>query len=328
MRKIYQAQAFWVTAPGKGEIRSLSLAPPGPDEVLVRTLYSGISRGTESLVWRAAVPANQYQPMRAPFQAGEFPAPVKYGYSSVGVVEAGPETLVGRPVFCLYPHQTVYVVPANAVVPLPLTVPPSRAVLAANLETALNGLWDAAPRLGDRIAVVGAGTVGCLVAYLAAGIPGCEVQLIDVDAGKAPIAAALNVAFAMPSQAYANADLVIHASGASAGLVTALSLAGFAATVLELSWFGEQSVSLPLGEAFHARRLTLRSSQVGRVATAQRSRWTPRRRLTKALALLDDPRLEVLINGESPFSELPRTMAELADRTNATLCHRISYPAP
>jgi threonine dehydrogenase-like Zn-dependent dehydrogenase len=266
--------------------------------------------------------------MRAPFQTGEFPAPIKYGYSSVGVVEAGSETLVGRTVFCLYPHQTAYVVPANAVVPLPPTVPPSRAVLAANLETALNGLWDAALRLGDRIAIVGAGTVGCLVAYLAAGVPGCEVQLIDVDAGKAPIAAALNVEFAVPSQAYADADLVIHASGVPAGLVTSLSLAGFEATVVEMSWFGDQPVSLPLGEAFHAKRLTLRSSQVGRVATAQRGRWTPRRRLAKALALLGDPVLEVLVSGESPFSELPRTMEQLADRSNATLCQRISYPTP
>jgi threonine dehydrogenase-like Zn-dependent dehydrogenase len=263
--------------------------------------------------------------MRAPFQTGEFPAPVKYGYSSVGIVEAGPETLIGRPVFCLYPHQTAYVVPVHAVVPLPPTVPPSRAVLAANLETALNGLWDADVRLGDRIAVVGAGTVGCLVAYLAARVIGCEVQLIDVDAGKAAIAAALNVGFALPSQAHGDADLVIHASGAPVGLVTALSLAGFEATVVEMSWFGDQPVSLPLGEAFHAKRLNLRSSQVGRVATAQRSRWTPRRRLAKALALLVDPVLEVLISGESPFRELPNTMAQLADSTNATLCQRISY---
>lgn len=324
-----QARAFWVEAPGRGALRTETLAPLQPGEVEVRTCYSGISRGTEALVFRGEVPPSQYQCMRAPFQVGTFPAPVKYGYINVGQVEAGPPGLIGRLVFCLYPHQTRYRVPATAVHPLPPGVPAARAVLAAYMETAINGLWDAAPRLGDRIAVIGAGALGCLSAWLAARIPGCEVELIDHNPRRARLASALGVAFRSPAEARPDADLVIHASGHPAGLVTALRLAGYEATVLELSWFGTRPVALPLGEAFHQRRLVLRSSQVGSVAAAQRARWDHRRRLQLALRLLDDPALEVLITGESAFAELPQLLGRLAttpdDPLDETVVQRVRY---
>ncbi|HEY2790811.1 MAG TPA: dehydrogenase, partial [Micromonosporaceae bacterium] len=160
------ARAFWLREPGHGEIRSVALSAPGPSEVLVRTLYTGISRGTETLVFAGRVPHDQYEQMQAPFQDGDFPAPVKYGYLNVGVVEQGPSELVGRTIFSLYPHQTAYVVPASAVTPVPDGVPAARAVLAGTVETAVNALWDAAPLIGDRVAVVGAGMVGCCVARL------------------------------------------------------------------------------------------------------------------------------------------------------------------
>ena len=177
------AQACWLVEPGRAELRTETLPEPTADQVRVRTLHSGISRGTETLVFRGEVPASEFERMRAPFQAGDFPGPVKYGYSSVGIVEAGPAALLGRAVFCLFPHQTRYVVPADAVHVLPDGVPPARAVLAANLETAVNALWDAAPRVGDRIAVVGGGVVGLLVAWLAGRMPGCAVQVVDTQAG-------------------------------------------------------------------------------------------------------------------------------------------------
>jgi threonine dehydrogenase-like Zn-dependent dehydrogenase len=318
------AHAFWVTAPGRGEIRAVRLPAARDGDAVVRALYSGISRGTESLVHAGRVPPSEYARMRAPFQDGEFPAPVKYGYASVGVVEDGPAELRGHTAFCLYPHQTRYVVPAHALHPLPEDVPAARAVLAANLETAINGLWDAAPRVGDRIGVVGAGTVGCLVAWLAGRVPGCRVQLIDVNPARERVATALGATFSAPADAEAELDLVIHASGTQDGLATALRLAGDEATVVELSWFGDREVALPLGGAFHARRLTLRSSQVGTLPPAQRPRWTHRRRLELALTLLADPALDGLISGESAFAALPATMAELAG-TDA-LCHRIVYP--
>ena len=319
------ARAFWITTPGQGEIHPDNLSPPNASEVLVRTLYTGISRGTESLVFRGEVPPSQYQAMRAPFQQGDFPAPLKYGYCNVGVIEIGPESLRGQAVFCLYPHQDRYVVPVTAVTPIPARVPPGRAVLAANLETALNVLWDATPRLGDRVTVIGAGVVGCLIARLTGQLPGCQIQLVDVDVGKATVAERLGVRFALPEQADGEQDMLIHASGSPDGLALALQLAGFEATVVEASWFGTRSVGLPLGEDFHAKRLTIRSSQVGNVATAQRTRWDYRRRMATVMNLLDDPMLDILIDGDSPFVELPCIMAELSRNPRGALCHRIIY---
>jgi threonine dehydrogenase-like Zn-dependent dehydrogenase len=322
---IGDARAFWIAEPGAGEIRPEPLRHPEPGDVVVRALYSGISRGTEALVFRGEVPASEAARMRAPWQAGDFPAPVKYGYISVGVVETGPAALAGRTVFCLHPHQTRYVVPADAVHVLPDDVPAARAVLAANMETAINGVWDGGPHVGDRIAVVGGGVVGCLVAWLVGRIPECRVELVDTNDERAAIASRLGVGFATPDRATPEADLVFHASGAPEGLATALRLAAFEAVVVEMSWYGARAVPVPLGEAFHSRRLTLRASQVGAVASSQRSRWTHRRRMALALALLVDPCLDGLITGESPFEALPEVMAELARGPGRALCHRIAY---
>lgn len=316
-----------MVAPGRAELRSRVLPPLPPGHVRVRTLHSAISRGTEGLVWRGEVPASEYQRMRAPFQVGDFPGPVQYGYINVGVVEAGPAELLGRTVFCLYPHQTLYQVPADAVLPVPPGVPAARAVLAALLETAINALWDAPPRVGDRIAVVGGGTLGLLLAWLVARVPGCQVQLVDTLPLRAAPAQALGVPFALAEAARPDADLVFHTSGQAAGLATALGLAAFEATVVELSWYGSRSVGVPLGAAFHARRLVLKSSQVGSVATAQRARWTHRRRLALALGLLADPALDVLVTHSAPFADLPQVLARLAgDGDPACLCQRIDYP--
>jgi len=228
-------------------------------------------------------------------------------------------------VFVLHPHQTRFIVPADAVHLLPDGVPPARAVLAANLETALNGVWDARPHVGDRIAVIGAGTVGCLAAWLASRIVGCDVELVDINPRRAAVATALGVRFAAPAAAAHDADLVIHASGAPAGLEHALKIAGEEATIVELSWFGDHPVPLSLGGAFHAKRLTIASSQVGRVALSQRPRWGTSRRMQLALTLLDDPALDALITGEDEFERLPDVMARLARCPGDTLCHRIKY---
>jgi threonine dehydrogenase-like Zn-dependent dehydrogenase len=318
-------RAFWVVAPGRGEIREERVGAPGTSDVVVRALYSGISRGTEALVFNGRVPVSEYLRMRAPFQDGDWPGPVKYGYASVGRVAQGPSGLQGRDVFVLYPHQSEYVVPADAVHLLPEQVPPERAILAANLETAVNVLWDAGPRIGDRITVIGAGTVGCLVAWLAGRMPGCEVELVDHNQRRAPIARALGVRFASPDDARADADLVVHASGSAAGLALALRVAGLEATIVEASWYGDQTVPVPLGADFHARRLTLKSSQVGMVAASQRARWDTRRRMQLALSLLADATLDVVITGESEFDALPRVMADLAAAPGDTICHRIRY---
>ena len=319
------AQAFWLRAPGHGEIRQVTLPEPGRGEVLVRTLRSGVSRGTETLVFRGAVPRDQYAAMRAPFQEGDFPAPVKYGYLNVGAVEEGPAELRGRTVFCLYPHQTAYVVPAAAVAVVPEEVPPARAVLAGTVETAVNALWDAAPLVGDRVTVVGAGMVGCCVARLLSRFPGVEVTLVDVDPGRAGVAAALGVEFALPDDAGGGRDLVVHASATSAGLQRSLELLAPEATVIDLSWYGDSEVRLSLGGAFHSGRLAIRSSQVGTVSPARSGRRTTADRLALALELLRDPAFDALVSGESRFAELPEVMARLAAGTLPALCHTISY---
>ncbi len=317
--------AFWLATPGRGELRRESVPLPGASEASVRTLYSGVSRGTEATIFGGHVPPGEYQRMRAPFQAGEFPAPVKYGYINVGEVTQGPPDLTGRKVFCLYPHQQHYVVPCDALYVLPEATPAGRAVLAANLETALNGLWDSGAGPGDRIAVIGAGSVGCLTAWLAARIPGCEVELIDVNPRREPIARGLGLRFAVPADARPDADIVLHASGASEGLALGLRLAGFEATVVELSWYGDRRVTLALGEAFHARRLTLKSSQVGVIAAARRARWNLRRRMELALSLLAEPALDLLINSEGRFEDLPQDLERLARAPGDVIMHRVRY---
>jgi threonine dehydrogenase-like Zn-dependent dehydrogenase len=306
-------QAFWLCAPGVGEIRPVELCDPGPGDVLVRTLRSGVSRGTETLAFGGHVPPP------APFQEGEFPGPVKYGYLNVGAVEEGPAELRGRTVFCLYPHQTAYVVPAAAVTLVPEDVPPARAVLAGTVETAINALWDAAPLLGDRVAVVGAGMVGCCVARLLSRFPGVEVTLVDIDDDRAEVAAALGVGFALPPDAPGRRDLVVHASATSAGLQRSLELLAAQGTVIDLSWYGDGDVRLSLGGAFHSDRLAIRASQVGTVVHPRR---TAADRLALAVELLRDPAFDALLSGESRFEELPALMA---GGKVSRLCHVITY---
>lgn len=322
------ARAFWLSSPGRGVIRDVVLPEPGDDDVVVRTLCSGVSRGTESLVFRGGVPESQHSAMRAPFQDGEFPGPVKYGYLNVGIVEEGPQHLVGRTVFCLYPHQSRYVVPASAVTPVPDAVPAGRAVLAGTVETAVNALWDAAPLVGDRIAVVGAGMIGASVAALLARFPGVRVQLLDAEPARAAVAAALGVDFALPEDALGDCDLVVHASATEAGLTRALELLAPEGTVLELSWYGDRRISVPLGEAFHSGRLVLRGSQVGRVSEARRSRRSFADRLALSLELLADPAFDALVTGECAFEDLPKTMAGIAAGELPGLCHRVLYDTP
>jgi threonine dehydrogenase-like Zn-dependent dehydrogenase len=318
-------QAFWLRTPGCGEIRPVTLPEPGHDDVVVRTMRSGVSRGTETLVFRGGVPESQYAAMRAPFQEGEFPGPVKYGYLSVGAVEQGPPELRGRTVFCLYPHQTAYVVPAGAVTLVPEDVPPARAVLAGTVETAVNALWDAAPLVGDRVAVVGAGMVGCCVARLLGRYPGVRVTLVDIDPGRAAVADALGVDFALPEDAAEGRDLVVHTSATSSGLQRSLDLLAPEGTVIDLSWYGDADVRLSLGGAFHSGRLAIRASQVGTLSPARSGRRTTADRLALALDLLRDPAFDALVTGQSRFGELPDVMARLAEGSLPALCHTITY---
>jgi 2-desacetyl-2-hydroxyethyl bacteriochlorophyllide A dehydrogenase len=320
-----RATAYWTMSPGHGALRAERLREPGPGDALVRTLHSGISRGTESLVHEGRVPAAVADLMRAPFQEGDFPGPVKYGYLSVGVVEQGPDDLIGRDVFCLFPHQDRYVVPSEALTPLPDGLPPRRATLAGAAETAVNALWDAAPRLGDRVAVVGAGMIGCAVAALLRTFPLARLQLVDVDHEREQVAKALGVGFAEPGDADNGCDVVIHASASAAGLERSLELLADEGEVIELSWYGSEAVSVPLGSVFHPRRLVVRASQVSEVAASRRARRTHADRLRLALELLRDDAFDALITGSSPFAELPDTMRRLTSGELPALCHVVDY---
>lgn len=320
-----EATAFWVEEPGVGALRRQPVPAPGDGEVLVRTLFTGVSRGTESTVFGGRVPESQRDSMRAPFQEGDLPGPVKYGYLNVGVVEQGPPELAGRTVFALFPHQSAYVVPASAVVSVPEGVPARRAVLAGAVETAVNILWDAAPLIGDRITVVGAGMVGCCLARVARGIPGADVALVDIDPSRRGIADSLGVRFSAPEAAPHDRDLVVNTSGSEAGLRLALETVVTEGEIVEASWYGDRGVTLPLGEDFHSRRLTIRSSQVGVVAPARRDRRSTTDRLALALDLLHDDAFDRLLTGQSSWRELPEVLARLSAGPADELCHTIDW---
>jgi threonine dehydrogenase-like Zn-dependent dehydrogenase len=322
-----QGKALWYVGPGRAELRDEPAAEPGPGEVRVRALFGAISRGTERLVLAGGVPASEHQRMRAPFMGGAFPFPVKYGYATVGRVEIGPAELQNLTVFTLHPHQTVFTLAADAVFPVPGGIPPSRAVLAANMETALNAMWDGAPGPADRIAIVGGGLVGLLIAYLCARLPGADVTVVDIAPSREKLVRALGARFALSDAAPTECDLVFHTSATAAGLASALRLAGEEATIVELSWYGSAGIAAPLGEAFHSRRLKLISSQVGKVAPSHRPRWSHGRRLAMAIALTADPALDALIAPAVAFEELPGKLAAIFSPESNAVCQLIRYPA-
>lgn len=323
----HEAQAYWVTESGHGELRPEAIPTPGPKEALVRTLYSGVSRGTERVVHEGRVPERVADLMHAPHQEGDFPGPVKYGYLSVGVVEEGPEDWTGKTVFSLHPHQDFYVVPTNQLTAIPEDVPARRAVLTGIVEVAINALWEAGPRLGDRVAVVGGGLVGGVLATLLRKYPLGRLQLVDSDPAKRVLAEKLNIDFALPDEAENDCDIVFHCSASNAGLKLSLQLAGDDSDVIELSWFADKEVTLPLGEDFHARRLTIRSSQVGAVALPRRHRRTNAQRLQLAAATLKDPLFDTFLSSECQFQNLPTTLVKLFEKPGG-FCHVVAYPKP
>jgi NADPH:quinone reductase-like Zn-dependent oxidoreductase len=319
------ARSLWYVAPGRAEIREEALPQPAAGEVRVRALHSAISRGTEALVQAGRVPESEYERMRAPAMAGAFPFPVKYGYAMVGRIEDDAGVLAGKAVFALHPHQCTFILPVAAVVPLPERVTPQRAVLAANMETALNAMWDAGVGPADRIAIIGVGVVGALVGYLCGKLAGADVTLIDIDPSRRAVAAAMGTKFAAPGKAPRECDVVFHTSGNAQGLAMAIDLAGDEASIVEMSWYGAGTVGLALGGAFHSRRLKLISSQVGQVSPARRPRWSHRRRLEAALALLADPALDVLLAPAVAFDDLPAELPRILKGGSGVLCQIVNY---
>jgi threonine dehydrogenase-like Zn-dependent dehydrogenase len=309
--KVRTARALWYASKGVAELRATELPPPKPGEARVRALFSGISRGTERLVFNGGIGREEWERMRCPLQEGAFPFPVKYGYCATGVVEEGPAELLGREVFCLHPHQDYFNAPVEALSLIPAGIPARRATLTANMQTALNALWDGGAGPGDRIVVVGAGVVGLLVSALAARFPGAEVTAVDPDQSRQPLVEALGACFARPDTAPADADVVFHTSATAGGLDTAIKCAGFEGTLVEMSWYGDKPVSVHLGGAFHSLRLRLVSSQVGSVAASRRARWDHRRRNEASLRLLANPAFDALVAEEIAFEDAPRELPRI-----------------
>ncbi|WP_127092002.1 zinc-dependent alcohol dehydrogenase [Aquabacter cavernae] len=321
------ARALWHVAPSSARLLPQALPAPAAGEMLVRTLWSAVSRGTERLVHQGLTAPEHRDHMRAPMQEGDFPFPVKYGYCAVGRVEIGPEESVGRLVFALHPHQDAFILPAADAVPVPDTVPARRATLAANMETALNALWDSGAGAGDRIVVVGAGLIGLLITYLAARLPGAEVTALDPNIARRPLAERFGARFTDDPTAVGEADVVFHASATSQGLRTALACCGTEASLVEVSWYGDEDVTVGLGGPFHCKRLKLISSQVGALPPSRRPRWTRRRRLEKALALLADDALDALITGEVAFDDLPHALDRIFTGAPDEVATLVRYPA-
>jgi 2-desacetyl-2-hydroxyethyl bacteriochlorophyllide A dehydrogenase len=318
------ARALWITAPSQAEIRSAPLDSPGREEALVRTSWSLISRGTERLVFHGEV-GDAGLGMSAPFQEGNFAFPIKYGYACVGIVEEGPEAWRGKTVFCLHPHQDMFVVPVCALFPVPVSVPSRRAALAATMETALNAVWDGVILPCDKVIVIGSGQIGLLVAALCARIPGTSVTVIDPDCHKQTLVESLGCLFSPDAEGVEQTGTVFHASATQAGLATAFALTADEGNVIELSWYGQRPISVRLGSDFHSRRLRLISSQVGRVSASRRHAFTPANRLAKALTVLDDPRLDALLTHETPFEILPQTLPRIFDTSSSAPSWLIRY---
>jgi NADPH:quinone reductase-like Zn-dependent oxidoreductase len=306
------ARALFYTNPMQAELRDVPLHPLQSGEAQVRTAFSAISRGTERLVAQGMVPPEEAQRMRCPLQEGEFPFPVKYGYCAVGVVEDGPAEWLGARVFVLHPHQDRFICDVKWLTRIPNEVPSPRAALAANMETALNAVWDSGVSAADKVVIVGGGLVGLLVTYLCAQMPGTTVTLVDINPERAALAQAFGARFSLPDEAPQGADIVFHTTAHAAGLATALGCAGLEARVVEMSWYGAGMVAAPLGGAFHAQRISLVSSQVGRISPGHAARgWDHSSRLQAALRLLCDARLDQLISNAISLDDLPAAIPAL-----------------
>ncbi|RMG66652.1 MAG: dehydrogenase [Bacteroidetes bacterium] len=300
---------------------------PLPDltagQLRLRARYSLISAGTERLVARGEVPAEIAGDMGVPFMGGAFPFPIKYGYSLVAEIEA-PAPQAGQLVHLLHPHQDRLQVPAGAVFPVPAGVPARRAVLASNLETALNALWDSGLSLGDRALVVGYGLIGALVARLLQRLPAVEVVVQEPDAHRRALAEAQGLAVQAGPGAQ-RFDYAFHTSASAGGLQAAIDQTAFEGTIVEMSWYGTRSVPVALGGSFHSQRKRLISSQVSQLPAGRRGRWDYRRRKAAVFALLQDSAFDALLTDEVPFAGLPDFFQNLRQGTAGGFAWTVRY---
>jgi len=330
-----RSEAMRLTYPEKNSVilEPVDLKQLSKDEVLVKALYSGISRGTESLVYSGKVPSSEWSRMRCPNQTGEFSFPINYGYASVGkVISVGSDvtnTKAGDKVFVLHPHQDRFIVGDSWINVLPDDLQdPEIAVLSANMETALNANWDADIENRKSIVVVGGGVVGILTAYVAKQLSGKKPVLIDIDERKAELANKFGFDFALArdaaSEDFGKFECVFHTSASEKGLQLAIDLAVFEGRVIEMSWYGDKPISINLGGAFHSQRISLISSQVGHVSANKRQSHSHSDRMSLAMDLLRNSALKALLKPIVPFADLPDRLDEVLT-SSETLCPLVTY---
>lgn len=322
-----EARALWHDGRQKSSIRKEELHPLQEGWCEIQTVFSSISPGTESLVARGKVPGEVQGDMACPYMGGEYPFPVKYGYSLVGEVVAGSRDMKGKMVHVLHPHQTRCRVREEDVYPVPPAVPAERATLASNMETAVNALWDSGATIGDRVLVVGFGTVGSLVTRLVSGLPGVRVQVVDTDTEKVKLAGQMGFEASTPDggEGGTGFDLVFHTSGTGKGLQAAVDRVGFEGLVVDLSWYGNRKVSLALGGTFHTGRKKIVSSQVSYVAAGKRSRWDRNRRKELVFSCLEDAGYDAHLTSAVSFEDLPELFRTLRNSPARELSYLVTY---
>ena len=276
---------------------------PGPGQVLVRALASGVSQGTELLLYRGQGPTPFDPSLDAP---GAPMYPRRYGYAWVGEVVDGPSDRLprGTRVFALAPHGDLHAINVGDARPIDASIPPRRAVLAASLETAVTCVWDSGVQLGDAVVVLGGGVVGLLVARLAAAAGG-RVRVVEPSPRRRAVAQALGVEAVSPEEddPRADADVVVEATGNPAVLDRAIAHAAHEAVVVVASFYGARVAPVALGADFHRRRLRLLSSQVSSLPASRAARWTTARRFDLVRSLLRDRSLDALVEGAHSFDD-------------------------
>jgi 2-desacetyl-2-hydroxyethyl bacteriochlorophyllide A dehydrogenase len=325
----YEAVSVWLPRAREVELRRESVANVQPSDVRIAAIASAISHGTEMLVFRGLVPEGLE--LDLPTLRGSFTFPIKYGYASVGrVVEAGADVgclAVGDAVFVHHPHQSTYVVPATMPIRLPDGLDPLLGVFLANVETAVNVVVDAAPRLGERVAVFGQGVVGLLITQLLRRTGVSQIVVVEPVAQRRDLALALGADVALESGgSISDVDLAIEVSGNAAALDAALNSVAFGGTVVVASWYGTKTVPLMLGGAFHRRRLRIVSSQVSTIDAALQPRWTHQRRLALASQLLSELELTSLITHRFPIDRAAEAFALVDQHGDQTIQVVLTYP--
>lgn len=315
--------ALWHTSPEKSEIKQAASFEISGEICEIQSLYSLVSTGTERLVATGKIPTGLYNSMQVPYMEGDFSLPVKYGYSLVGEVVKGP--LLGKTVHLLHPHQDYCKVAAADVFPIPDEVPAVRATLASNLETAVNAVWDSGVSVGDRVAVVGFGIIGSLVARLLAQLPAVSLTILEKDPDRIKMAKSMGFEVSPNENLSTPLDIAFHCSSTAAGLQTCIDTVGLEGKVIELSWYGDKSVELNLGGTFHPQRKVIISSQVSQIPASHQHRWDFRRRKEAVFELLKNPDFDLHTPKTTPFTNLPEVFSEIRKGSSKQLVWIVDY---